>query len=54
MRWTQLDCVRRLELPSHGRGHWFDPSTTHHNKSGSLQGGGLTQGSMNLHKTPPM
>src|ERR1022692_3140624 len=28
-----LDYRKRLEtqvLPSHGRGHWFDPSTAHH------------------------
>jgi hypothetical protein len=24
-RWTSV-------LPSHGRGHWFDPSTDHHSK----------------------
>jgi hypothetical protein len=34
---TPMDVVRPYGV-SHGRGHWFDPSTAHHSASGRAWG----------------
>src|SRR5262249_24461843 len=37
--WPRIALIRRPHTPvSHGRGHWFDPSTAHHSETSAEHG----------------